>query len=211
MPVRRHFRPWDQPLLPQVVKFLSGDWPGTGSTLDLSAVLVVVPTKQAGRRLQEGAGRACRRTRNQGAVFPPRVLTPEALIAPVPGFRFAARSPSWPGPGRCRPPTAAACREVFPTDPPAQSLSWGAAGRGASCSAVEATHAELRLADVAWAGLAMICRRRPAGASSGKVERAYDARLACRNLRDAQADKIASLGRPPAASAGERIVLGRHG
>src|ERR1700683_145766 len=82
MPVRRHFLPWDQPLLPQVVEFLSGAWAGTGP-LDLASVLVVVPTKQAGRRLREAL--AAHASASGQAGFPPRVLTPEALIAPVPG------------------------------------------------------------------------------------------------------------------------------
>ena len=50
--VRRHFLPWDQPLLPQAVRFLAGDWTG-GRPLDLSRLMVVVSTKQAGRRLRE--------------------------------------------------------------------------------------------------------------------------------------------------------------
>ena len=41
----------------------------------------------------------------------------------------------------------------------------------------------------------------------GELERAYDARLADRNLRDAQADKIASSRQPASAPARERIVL----
>ena len=75
--VRRFFLPWDRPLLPQAVRFLAGDWSG-GQPLDLSRLVVVVATKQAGRRLREGlAAYAAERSQ---AVFPPRVLTPDRLL-----------------------------------------------------------------------------------------------------------------------------------
>jgi ATP-dependent helicase/nuclease subunit B len=203
MPVRRHFLPWDQPLLPQVVKFLRGDWSGTGP-LDLASVVVVVPTKQAGRRLREAL--AAHASASGQAVFPPRVLTPEALIAPVPGS--ASRLESLLAWARTlQAADFAHCRDVFPTDPPAQSLSWGLRVADQLLS-VQATLAEagLRLADVsgrAGEGLPETAR----WLQLGELERAYDARLQERGLRDAQADKIASSRQAPAAAVRERLVV----
>lgn len=203
MPVRRHFLPWDQPLLPQVVKFLSGDWPGTGP-LDLSSLRVVVPTRQAGRRLREAlaahAGAAGQ------AVFPPQVLTPEAVIASAPGS--ASRLESLLAWARTlQGADFAACRDVFPTDPPAPSLSWGLRV-AEQLLAVQTTLAEagLRLADVAGrAGddLPEAARWR----QLAELERSYDALLRDRGLRDSQADKIAAARAPVAASGGGRIIL----
>ncbi len=50
MAKRLHFLPWDQPLLPQAVAWLAADWSGMGP-LDVSDRLVIVATRQAGRRL----------------------------------------------------------------------------------------------------------------------------------------------------------------
>lgn len=77
--LRRHFLPWDGPWQPQVTAWLAGNWTGR-EPLDLSDVLAVVPTRQSGRRLREALAEhaAARGT----AVFPPRVHTPDTLLAP---------------------------------------------------------------------------------------------------------------------------------
>ena len=76
--VSRHFLPWDRPLLPQAVAWLARDWSGTGP-LDLARWLVVVPTRQAGRRLREALAEHAAEAGQ--AVFPPRVVTPESFIS----------------------------------------------------------------------------------------------------------------------------------
>lgn len=84
----RIFLPWDRPLLPQAVELLAGGWSG-GTPLDLSRGLVIVPTRQSGRRLREAlAGRA--QAFGQ-AVFPPRVHTPESLLLDQAGPAVASR------------------------------------------------------------------------------------------------------------------------
>ncbi|MDI1247428.1 MAG: hypothetical protein PSV13_00970, partial [Lacunisphaera sp.] len=50
--VRRHFLPWDRPLPAQAAAWLAQGWAGDGP-LDLGGVLVIVPTRQSGRRLRE--------------------------------------------------------------------------------------------------------------------------------------------------------------
>lgn len=121
--VRRHFLPWDRPLLPQAVEYLAGDWNGDGP-LDLGHVLVVVATKQAGRRLREAlAAHAARRGR---AVFSPRVMTPDGLAA--------AAAEEGDTAGRLesllawtdvfRTVELDEIRDVFPVDPPERNFAW---------------------------------------------------------------------------------------
>ena len=203
MPVRRHFLPWDQPLLSQVVQFLARDWPGAGA-LDLSADWVVLPTRQAGRRLREAL--AAHAAGRGHAVFPPRVLTPEALVAPAPGTASRLESLlAWARTLQAADFTS--CREVFPTDPPAQSLAWGlrVADR---LLGVQATLAEagLRMGDVvgrAGADFVEAARWR----ELAELERAYDARLGERGLHDPQAAKIASSRQPAPSAVAARIVM----
>lgn len=76
--VRRHFLPWHAPLLPQAVNWLADGWKG-GEPLDLGATLVVVPTRQSGRRLREAL--AAHTAAHGQAVFPPHVATPDSLLA----------------------------------------------------------------------------------------------------------------------------------
>lgn len=121
-PPRRHFLSWDRPLLPQAVAFLAGDWRG-GAPLDLSHTLVVVPTRQSGRRLREAL--ADYASRRGSAAFPPRVVTPESLVATETGPEVASRLDNlsaWVGVLRAL--DLREFRAVFPTDPPARSFTW---------------------------------------------------------------------------------------
>ncbi|MBM3852738.1 MAG: ATP-dependent nuclease subunit B [Verrucomicrobia bacterium] len=70
--------PWDRPWLPQVAAWLAREWQGRGP-LDLCRVLAVVPTRQAGRRLREALAEHA--SARSTAVFPPRTLTPDTLLA----------------------------------------------------------------------------------------------------------------------------------
>lgn len=64
--------------MPQAAEWLAQDWDRRGA-LDLSNLLVIVPTRQSGRRLREAlAEHAAARG---AAVFPPRVQTPDTLLA----------------------------------------------------------------------------------------------------------------------------------
>lgn len=123
MSVRFHLLPWDQPLLKRAVDWLAGDWQG-GGPLDLSDLLVVAPTRQSGRRLREAL--AVRAAGRGQAVFPPRVMLPEDIVAPGAAAADVA-SPmesllAWIE--VLRGLDLAAFREVFPVDPPARNFSW---------------------------------------------------------------------------------------
>ena len=51
MPRTLHILPWDRPLLERAVAYFPAGW--SSGALDLSEWMIVVPTKQAGRRLRE--------------------------------------------------------------------------------------------------------------------------------------------------------------
>lgn len=110
-------------MLSQAVEYLATGWTHKGP-LDLANVLVVVPTRQSGRRLREGL--ATHAATFSAAVFPPRVLLPDsvitaadnstdsaprlvALLAWVEVFQSVALEDF---------------RKVFPVDPPSRDFGW---------------------------------------------------------------------------------------
>lgn len=78
--IKRHFLGWDQPVSVKVADFLLHG--RTGSAVDLSGMLVLVPTRQAGRRLRQLLIERCA-ARGAG-LFPPKIETPAFLVAPAP-------------------------------------------------------------------------------------------------------------------------------
>ena len=72
------FLDWQRPLCEAAADFLTKGW--SGGTLDLTGVLVLVPTRQSGRRLRETLASVV--SKDGGAVVPPLVTTPDALVAP---------------------------------------------------------------------------------------------------------------------------------
>jgi ATP-dependent helicase/nuclease subunit B len=205
MKPRLHHLSWDQPLLPQAVAWLAGDWSGAG-VLDLSALLVIVPTRQSGRRLREAL--AAHAAAHGQAVFPPRVVLPESLAllgASEPGV--APRSASqlaW-----IRVLRGAALedfRAVFPIDPPGRDFTW-ARRLADQLMRLQATLAEigLRMAGVgAVAGPDFPEARR--WRQLAELEKLYDAALAGPGLRDGQAAKLAAA-RQPARPAGLKKII----
>lgn len=203
--VRRHFLPWGQPLLPQAVAFLAGDWAG-GAPLDLSETLVVVPTRQSGRRLREAIA-AQAAVRGQAA-FPPRVLSPEALVSSGPGASTASRLESqlaWME--IFRDLDLAEFRGVFPLDPPARNFAW-MLRLAREFSRLQSTLAEtgLRLADVsarAGADFSELERWR----QLAELERLHGEKLAAHGLNDEQVVRIGRASAPVLPAGIRRIVL----
>ena len=72
-----HFLGWDRPVLHLAAERLLPS--GTGSTFDLSNLLIVVPTRHSGRRLREHLALVA--SRKNAAVLPPAVLPPDAFLA----------------------------------------------------------------------------------------------------------------------------------
>ncbi len=202
MTPRRTFLPWDRPLLPQAAVWLAGDWAG-GGPLDLSRVLIVVPTRQSGRRLREAlAGHAAERGQ---AVFAPRVVTPETLVAHLPGTDTASRLESllaWAG--VLRGAAAAEAREVFPSGVPATDDA-GALRLAVEFLKLQSQLAEggLRLGDVAARAPAETERWRQLAA----LEAEFDRALAARGRRDMQAAKIAATRTGLEATDHDRVIL----
>ncbi|MEM8954210.1 MAG: PD-(D/E)XK nuclease family protein [Verrucomicrobiota bacterium] len=79
-PILREFLGWEGPLLERVTGWLARDWDGAG-VWDLSGTMLVVPTRQSGRRLREYlAGYAAEGGRG-GVVVPPIVLSPDGVLS----------------------------------------------------------------------------------------------------------------------------------
>jgi len=70
--------PWDRPILPVAVEWLLSDAPE--GVLDLSASWLLLPTRQAGRRLREAL--AWEMDQRGGALFPSMTTTPWHLVRP---------------------------------------------------------------------------------------------------------------------------------
>ena len=208
VPGRRcHFLPWDRPLLPQAVAWLAGDWRG-GAPLDLARTLVLVPTRQAGRRLREAlAAHAAERGQ---AVFPPGVLTPEALLSTAAAEDVAPRLTALVAWAEVfRELDLEAFREVFPVDPPARNAAWALRlARQFTRLQIALGEGGLRLGDVvARAGddFPEAARWR----QLGELEALHAERLADRGLREERAARIAAAQSPlPPADCDRIVILG---
>lgn len=204
--VRRHFLPWDQPLPAQAAAWLARDWAG-GGPLDLGGVLVIVPTRQSGRRLREAlaehaAGRG-------SAVLAPRVVLPEDLLVPAAtGPAVASRLEvqlAWAE--VLRTVALEDFRAVFPLDPPARNFAW-AARLAAQFQRLQSALGEngLRLRDVlrrAGDGLPETER----WAQLAGLEQRCDAVLAAGGRCEPQAARIAAARSPKPPEGIKRIVL----
>lgn len=201
---RRHFLPWDRPLLPQAVAWLARGWAGAGP-LDLADTLVVVATRQSGRRLREAL--AAHAATHGQAVFPPRVATPEALIASGATEGVATRLESWLAWTEVFLGLELdAFRAVFPVDPPARNFAW-AQGLAQAFARLQRSLAEagLRLAEVpARAGEDFAEAER--WQQIGELEQFHTAKLAALRLRALSAVEIARA-RAPALPEGIRRVV----
>ncbi len=203
---RFHVLPWNQPLVHAVTEWLASDWTAQGP-LDLSDTLLIAPTRQAGRRLREAlAGHAAARRQ---AVFPPRVIMPEALASlDAPATGIATRTESllaWTE--VLRGIDLEAFRDVFPVDPPARTFSW-AMRLAREFQRLQTSLAEngLRMADVAARG-GDDFPELERWAQLGALEGLCDAALAARGLRDPQAAKIAFAENPAPLAGVRRIIL----
>jgi len=70
---------WNSPLLPAVTKRLLANV--ESGIVDLSDTMVIVPTKQAGRRLLEALALAV--SKQDRGLFPPEIITPDQLLGNV--------------------------------------------------------------------------------------------------------------------------------
>ncbi|HEX2862018.1 MAG TPA: PD-(D/E)XK nuclease family protein [Lacunisphaera sp.] len=203
--VRRHFLPWDKPLPGQAAAWLAGDWTGQGP-LDLGAMVVIVPTRQSGRRLREALAEYA--AARGSAVLAPRVILPEDLLKAEDEAGIATRietQVAWAE--VLRTSDLAEFRAVFPVDPPVRAFAW-AARLAAQMMRLQSTLGEngLRLQDVvsrAGAGLPETER----WLQLAELERRCDALLAAGGRKEAQAARIASARTVALPSGTTRLVL----
>ncbi|MEO6568544.1 MAG: ATP-dependent nuclease subunit B, partial [Opitutaceae bacterium] len=203
--VRRHFLSWERPLLPQAVTWLVAGWEG-GRPLDLSHSLVIVPTRQSGRRLREAL--AIFAARKNQAVFPPLVLTQDAMISLSLGSDVASRSDAllaWVEVFLTI--DLSAFREVFPIEPPVKNFAW-AYRLAQSFLRLQATLAEvgLILGDVSLkVGDAFVEAVR--WGQLGALERLFQRHLSKHGLKSPQSARIEAARRPAPLVGIERIIL----
>lgn len=201
--LRRHVLPWNRPLPAQAAAWLACGWSGAGA-LDLGDWLVVVPTRQSGRRLREAlAEHAAARG---SAVLAPRVVLPEDLLATPAGVKTASRLESrlaWSG--VLREADLEEFRAVFPVDPPARNFAW-ASRLAEQLLHLQATLAEngLRLGDVAGRAGKSLPEPERWDQLAG-LERRYDAALAASGRRDVHAVRI-GFARAPSPPAGVQHI-----
>lgn len=75
----RRFLGWERPLARAVAEHVAAAWDGRGM-LDLGGWMIVVPTRNASRRLRESL--AALAAEKDAAVLPPRVVTPDFVSSP---------------------------------------------------------------------------------------------------------------------------------
>lgn len=205
--VRRHFLPWDRPLPAQAAAWLAREWNGAGP-LDLSGLLVIVPTRQSGRRLREALAEHA--AAHGSAVLAPRVVLPEDLLTPAGDLAANVASRleaqlAWAEVLRLAEPED--FRAVFPMDPPARSFAW-AARLAAQLQRLQSALGEngLRLRDVARrAGDGLPEQER--WGQLAELERRCDTLLAASGRCEAQAARIESARAPARPEGIARIVL----
>ena len=202
---RRYFLSWRRPLLPQAVEFLAAGWSGEGP-LDLSGVLVVVPTRQAGRRLREALADFAAQ-RGQG-VFAPRVFTPETFLGLGMETAVASKLASllaWIAVLRDLPIDR--FRAVFPADPPVFNLSWAVrVAREFGALQTSLVEGGLKMADVA-ARLNEGFAERLRWQQLGELESLQARELARAGLTEGAAARIAAADKPNVVGIEKIVVL----
>lgn len=118
---KRVFLDWNMPLLDAAVEYLVGDW--DGGLLDLSSLLVVVPTRSAGRRLREALAA---HVAQKNAVVVPPITVPPDFLTQIEDAKEAASSLqtllAWIS--ALQAVDLEKCRNLFPVDPVDRGFSW---------------------------------------------------------------------------------------
>ena len=168
---KRYFVGWDRSLVKAVVEHVAVGWDGHGA-LDLSGLLMIVPTRNASRRLREEL--ALHAAEQNAAVLPPRVVTPDFLTSPEHALELhpaGALETKLIWAAELLRVDLNAHRALFPVDPVERNFTWAlkAAGdllelretlneKGLSCMDVARIFENTEMEPERWSDLASIER-----------------------------------------------------
>lgn len=129
MPVERHLLGWDAPVTAKVREFLMP--PDPSVPVDLENQLVVVPTRQAGRRLREALALHC--AERDTALLSPRVVTPTFFFQPgdEPGSVACQTEVTAAWAGVLMGADLSEYKGLFPGQAPARDFAWALRTGGA--------------------------------------------------------------------------------
>ncbi len=204
MSLTRHFLGWDEPATAKVRRFLIPSPPL--APVELSDTLVIVPTRQAGRRLREAL--ATHAAAHGTAVLSARVVTPQFLFRAAADERAAADSAGvlavWADILRRLPVDDYA--HLFPSGVALQDFAWALR----TGELLQGVRQALVDAGLSMAGVAA----RPEAAEDGerwqdlaRLEASFIARLAAAGMADPCSLKIARAAQPELPEGVRRVVV----
>ena len=198
------YLPWDRPLLTSASEWLlAGE---TGGTADLSATLLLMPTRQAGRRLREALAAAM--ARRGGGLFPPQTATPALMLTGDEADDAIADTVAcfWHWVNVLKGESLGRYPALFPLLPSEVDFNW--------CRSMARSLHELRGTlvdadyDCAAVAESVHCEKEPRRWQDlAKIESAYRASLAKVGLRDAHDAKRAAAAQPVLPKGIRRVVL----
>lgn len=205
MPIARHFLGWDAPATTKVREFLIPTQPS--EPVDLARELIVVPTRQAGRRLREALATHC--ASHKTALLSPRVVEPTHFLQPGEGCGTVASSLEM---------TAvwvdvllkadlSQHRGLFPVHIPAQDFTWALH----TAEVIQNLRKDLAdggylIRDV-WRDLASVLEELDRWRDLTVLETAYLERLSSTGLTDRYQSMIRCSEKPEAPAGTEQIVV----
>lgn len=205
MTVERHFLGWDAPVTDKVRQFLLPSQ--LSGPVDLESQLIVVPTRQAGRRLREALAMHC--AEQNTALLSPRVVTPAFFLHPEHGLGNAANQTEVTAVWIDVLMTADLSQYggFFPARTPQQSFTW-AMHTGGLLQRLRDTLADggHRIADT-YAEYGSILEEQERWRDMAGLEAAYMARLGELGLEDLCDKMIRRAERPDLPEGVERIVV----
>ena len=196
---------WEKPLLTLASEWLLAGEPG--HTADLSGTLLLLPTRQAGRRLREAL--AAEMAKRGGGIFPPQTATPAVLLAAAESAAepvAATLACIWHWVNVLQDGTLGRYQALFPRLPSVVDFNW--------CRLMARSLHELRgtLADADWDCAAVAasehCERESLRWKDlAKLESVYRASLSNVGLRDVHDVKRAAAAQPVLPEGIRRVVL----
>ena len=205
MAVERHFLGWDVPVTTKVQQFLLPSQ--ISGPVDLESQLVVVPTRQAGRRLREALAVYC--AEQSTALLSPQVVTPTFFLHPEHKSAKVANQTEvtavWIN--VLMEADLSQCSHFFPTRTVEQSFTW-AMYTGSLLQRLRDTLADggLRIADV-YDRFGNILEERGRWEDMARLEAAYLAQLEKLGLKDPCDMMIREAEKPELPEGIERIVI----